>query len=87
MAVYQGVGRLIGVNSYVKDDKVKVIYSVIEGEPDVNTKLFKDVEVKQIIEEQPKIKNPQFLQRVKFKLDVKMFGAKAYSRAYDIEAE
>lgn len=85
MAIYSGEGRLVGVHSYTKDNQTKVVYVVAEGDPDPQTKLFSKVDFKSIIEETVKIEKPQFMQKVKYKIDVQQFGQKVMQRAFDIE--
>lgn len=87
MAKYQGQGKLLGINSYIKDNQEKVIYTVVEGSQDSQTQLFGQVETKTIIEDKAVLDNPQLFMTVFYDIDVQQFGQKTSIRASNIRAK
>ena len=87
MAKYQGQGKLLGINSYIKDNQEKVIYTVVEGTQDAQTQLFGQVETKTIIEDKAVLDNPKLFMTVFYDIDVQQFGQKTSIRASNIRAK
>lgn len=83
---YIGKGLLIGYKTYIKDNKTKHVYHVLNGNKDNTSGLYSDCEFITIIQDEQTLKvlKPQ---RVSFEISSQNFGGRISQRFLNIQSE